>query len=102
LKAPADIQRQVETMLGFKPSQTGMPQEEQKPDYSLHALMLEHEMEAMKLKAKEKEQQSEHIHDARMMALEATKEVSVASAKAALEPKVPEKKAPTSRNNGKS
>jgi hypothetical protein len=101
-KAPADIQRQIEQAMALKPSEMPPQQEQEKPDYSLHALVLEHEMEKEKLHAKALEQQSDHVHDARMTALEATKEIAVASAKSQLEPKDAEKKPPNSRNNGKS
>ena len=99
--APPDIQRQIEQMLGFQPSQTGMPQEQEKPDHALHAMLLEHEMEKMKLAAKAQEQQSDHIHDTRMTTLETAKEIAVANAKAQLAPKETPEKPPISRKNTK-
>jgi hypothetical protein len=83
--SPADIQRQIEHMLGLQPSQTGMQQPEAEDKSG--PLKLEAAMEAMKLQHKSAEQQSDHQHDYRMTALETAKEIAVANAKAEVAPK---------------
>ncbi len=85
--SPPDVQRQMEQMLGFQPSQTGMPPEPAQQDNSIAVTQLQHQMEMQKLAAKAQEQQSSHVQEMRMQALKTQSDIVVQSHKAALEPK---------------
>lgn len=93
--APEDIKRQMEQMLGFKPSTA--PPEQEAPDNSAHIALLQAQMEALKLKHKQQEQESDHIHDARMKTLDTASAIAINNAKAAVAPKPDENKPPPSR-----
>jgi hypothetical protein len=86
--APPDVQRQIEQAVGLKPSETGMPPEQEQPDNSLEVSQLQAKMEMLKLHAKAQEQQSDHQHDYRMKALDTASKLAVQSAKP-LPPKNP-------------
>lgn len=85
--SPPDIQRQMEQMLGFQPSQTGMPEEPEQQDNSLQVTAMQHQMEMQKLAAKAQEQQSSHVQEMRMQALKTQSELVVQQHKAEVMPK---------------
>lgn len=85
--SPPDVQRQMEQMLGFQPSQTGTPPEPEEQDNSLQVTAMQHQMEMQKLAAKAQEQQSSHVQEMRMLALKTQSDVALENHKAALAPK---------------
>lgn len=95
--SPPDVQRQMEQMLGFQPSQTGVPEEPEQQDNSLQVTAMQHQMEMQKLAAKAQEQQSSHVQEMRMLALKTQSDVALENHKAALAPK----ETAGSRKNGK-